>query len=309
MLEAFIVVLGLSLFEIVNSVDNAIVNAHILKTMDRKWRQRFLFIGILTSVFLMRLILPVIIVWIVAPHVSIGEFFKIFLGDSSIAADAIEQHKSLITVFGGMFLVLLYFHWLFMEGKDKLFIHEGLLKDHHSVWFFAVASVILVTVLYFARSDANMMLFAAIGSATFFIVYGFKETAEREEAKLMKGGMSNFSKFLYLEVLDATFSFDGVVGAFAFTTNLLLIVIGLGIGALVLRQFTIMGINKISRYKWLKNGAMTAIGILGSFMILKSFGIELPASLPTLITVSIVGYSFYKSHMHLKSFPADVMDT
>ena len=115
----------------------------------------------------------------------------------------------------------------------------------------------------------------------------------------MKKRMSDVSKFMYLEVLDATFSFDGVVGAFAFTTNLLYIIIGLGIGAIVLRQLTILGINRIAKYRWLKNGAMTAIGFLGAFMLLESFHIELPIYLPTLVTFAVVGYAFYKSHKHL----------
>lgn len=298
-LEALIVIFGLILFEVVNSVDNAIINAHVLRTMSEKWRKRFLFVGVITSVFLVRLIVPVIIVWLVIPHVSFSEIIKVFTGNSSIAAEAIEQQKSLILVFGGVFLVLLYFHWLFMEKKHPLFFHEKLLKEHHDVWFFAFASIVLVLLLYFARASPNMMLFAAIGSAVFFIVYGFKETAERKEASLVRRHLSDASKFLYLEVLDATFSFDGVVGAFAFTTNLLFIIIGLGIGALVVRQLTIMGINRIAKYIWLKNGAMTAIGFLGVFMILESFGMKLPVYLPTLITSVVVLYAFYKSHKHL----------
>lgn len=298
-LEALIVIFGLILFEIINSVDNAIINAHVLRTMSEKWRKMFLYVGILTSVFLVRLILPLVIVWLVVPHISFSELMKVFTGGSTIAADAIEQQKSLILSFGGIFMLLLYFHWLFMERKHPLFVHERLLKEHHDVWFFAFAAIILVVLLYFARDNPNMMLTTSIGSATFFIIYGFKETAERKEARLIKKKTSNVSKFLYLEVLDATFSFDGVVGAFAFTTNLLYIVIGLGIGAIVLRELTILGINRIAKYKWLKNGAMTAIGFLGAFMILESFHIELPIYLPTLVTSGVVGYAFYKSHKHL----------
>ena len=247
--EILIVISGLILFEVVNSVDNAIINAHVLRTMGEKWRKRFLFVGIITSVFLVRLLVPVIIVWLVVPNISLADIADLFTGGSSVAAQAIHQQKGLILVFGGVFLLLLYFHWLFMEKKHPLFYHEKLLKEHHDVWFFAFASITLVLLLYLARADSTMMLFAAIGSATFFIVYGFKETAERKEETLVRAHLSDASKFVYLEVLDATFSFDGVVGAFAFTTNLLYIVIGLGIGALVLRQLTLMGINRISKYR------------------------------------------------------------
>ncbi len=301
-IDILIVIFGLSLFEIVNSVDNAIINAHVLGTMGEKWRRRFLFVGIVTSVFLVRLVLPLMIVLLLVPNISFSEIIRTFTGENTVAVEAIEQQKPVILIFGGMFLLLVYFHWLFMEKKHPLFLQEKLLKEHHDVWFFAFAAILLVLLLYFARTNSNMMLAAAIGSAVFFIVYGFKETAEKAEAKLVRRGLSDASKFLYLEVLDATFSFDGVVGAFAFTTNLLYIFIGLGIGAIVLRQLTIMGISRIAKYRWLKNGAMTAIAFLGVFMVLESFHIGLPVYLPTLVTSAIVGYAFYQSHKHLKSF-------
>ena len=298
--EALIVIFGLILFETVNSVDNAIINAHVLSTMGEKWRKRFLFVGILTSVFLVRFILPIILVWMIAPGISLADIARMYGGDSSLATEAIEAGKPLILSFAGIFLLLLYFHWLFMEKKMHLFYHEKLLKEHHKVWFFAVAAIILVVLMYFARSNPNMMLFTAVGSASFFIVYGFKETAAREEEKLVKGNTSDVSKFVYLEILDATFSFDGVIGAFAITTNLLWITIGLGIGALVVRELTIRGINTVGKYKFLKNGAMTAIGLLGAFMTVESFGLDLPVYVPTLITAAIIVYAFYASHKHLK---------
>jgi hypothetical protein len=105
---------------------------------------------------------------------------------------------------------------------------------------------------------------------------------------------------MYLEVLDASFSFDGVVGAFAFTTSIPLIFIGNGIGALIVRQLTIKGIDQVAKYRWLKNGAMTSIGILGIFIILKSFGVHIPEYLPTITTISFVGFSFFKSRQFLK---------
>jgi hypothetical protein len=192
-------------------------------------------------------------------------------------------------------------HWLFIEKKHPLFL-ERFLKEHHGVWFFALASIILIAIMWFAKSDPNMMLAAAIGSTTFFIVYGFKELAEKQERRMVRAGaVGGLSAFMYLEVLDATFSFDGVVGAFAFTTNLLLIVIGIGIGAIVVRELTIRGIDHVSKYRWLKNGAMTAIGFLGLYMIVESFGIEMPIYVPTLATFTLLGIAFYKSHVFLKN--------
>jgi uncharacterized protein len=295
-------VLGLVVFEVVNSVDNAVVNASVLKTMNMLWRKRFLFIGIITSVFLVRFLLPLVIVWISVPTISVSEIFLAFLGQSQVAAQAISIQKPVILMFGGVFLLYLYFHWVFLEHKDPLYI-EKFLKEKHGAWFFAVAAVLLVAIMYLARFNPLMMLSAAIGSATFFLLYGLRETAKTSEENMVAGtsGLNDLSKFVYLEVLDATFSFDGVVGAFAFTINLLLILIGMGIGAIVVRELTIKGIDIIGKYKYLKNGALTSIGFLGLFMLVESFGIELPSYLPTIITFLLVGFAFYKSRKLLTS--------
>jgi hypothetical protein len=303
LIESIAIVLGLIVFEVVNSIDNAIVNAHVLKTMGVVWRRRFLVIGIVTSVFLVRFLLPVVIVWLSAPSFSLYEILLAFTGESQVAAIAVEAQKSLILTFGAVFLLYLYFHWLFLEKKDPLFI-EKYLKEKHGVWFFSFAAVILVLIMYFARSNAMIMLAAAIGSATFFILYGLKETAEKGEKTLAgTGGLDDFSKFVYLEVLDATFSFDGVIGAFAFTINLLLILIGIGIGAIVVRELTIRGIDQVAKYKYLKNGAMTSIGFLGLFMLAESFGVELPSYVPIIGTLLLVGIAFYKSRLLLSKKP------
>jgi hypothetical protein len=299
--ESVVIVIGLVVFEVVNSVDNAVVNACVLKTMSMLWRKRFLFIGILTSVFLVRFILPLIIVWVSVPTISLPEMFLAFSGQSQVAANAIEMQKPVILVFGGVFLLFLYFHWLFLEKKDPLYV-ERFLKEKHGSWFFAVVAIILLVIMFFARGNPTMMLAAAVGSATFFLLYGLRETAEKSEEKMVTGAgkLGDLSKFVYLEVLDATFSFDGVVGAFAFTINLLLILIGLGIGAIVVRELTIKGIDTVSKYKYLKNGALTSIGFLGIFMIFEAFTISLPAYIPTIITFILVGVAFYKSRQLIK---------
>jgi uncharacterized protein len=302
LVESIAIVIGLVVFEVVNSVDNAVVNATVLKTMSALWRKRFLLIGIITSVFLVRFLLPLLIVWISVPTMSVSDIFLAFSGQSDIAAKAIELQKPIILMFGGVFLLYLYFHWLFLEKKEPLFI-ERYLKEKHGVWFFAFAAISLVVIMYLARASPMVMLAAAIGSATFFILYGLKETAESSESNMMAGssGLSDLSKFVYLEVLDTTFSFDGVVGAFAFTINLLLILVGLGIGAIVVRELTIKGIDTIGKYKYLKNGALTSIGFLGLFMLVESFGIELPSYIPTIVTFIVIGIAFYKSRQIIKS--------
>ncbi len=303
MFTTIIIILGLIVFEVVSSVDNAIVNAHVLKTMSAKWRKMFLFWGIIFAVFLIRGLVPLLVVWMSVPEIGLmGTFHAAFSGSSDFS-QLIEERKGIILLGAGVFMALLYLHWLFLEKKDPYFVPDKLIKPQHGVWFFAAAAIILVSLLYLARSSWHLMLSAAVGNAVFFILYGFREQAAKQEEMLQGGNnnLSNFSKLMYLEVLDASFSFDGVFGAFAFTTSIPLILIGNGIGALVVRQLTIAGIEKVSQYKWLKNGAMTSIGLLGLVMILKSFGVHIPEYLPTVVTIGLVGLTFWASHKLLKN--------
>ena len=140
-----------------------------------------------------------------------------------------------------------------------------------------------------------MALGAVVGSTAFFITHGFKQNAEQQEKELMGGNMSDWSKILYLEVIDATFSIDGVVGAFAFTLSVPLILIGNGIGAFVVRELTLKNIENVKRYIFLKNGAMYSIFFLGIIMVLDSFGVHIPEWVSPVITISVIGYFFYKS--------------
>jgi len=302
MLTVILIILGLVVFEVISSVDNAVINAHVLKTMSPKWRKIFLFWGIITAVFILRGLLPLLIVWLSAPEIGFMGALQSVVRSSPQVGQLIEERKGIIFIGAGVFLLLLYLHWLFIEKKDPYFVPDKLIKPSHGVWFFGFAAVALVALLYFSRSSFYLMLSAAIGNAAFFIVYGFREQAEKQEEALQssKTNLSDFSKLMYLEILDASFSFDGVLGAFAFTTSILLILIGNGIGALVVRQLTIVGIEKVSQYKWLKNGAMTSIGVLGLFMFMKSFGVFIPEYLPTLTTVGLVGLTFWSSQKLLK---------
>ena len=145
---------------------------------------------------------------------------------------------------------------------------------------------------------------AVVGSTAFFITHGFKENAEKAERGLLAGShaRSDLSKIFYLEVIDATFSIDGVVGAFAFTLSVPLILLGNGIGALVVRQVTMHNIERIQKYAYLKNGAMYSILFLGVIMILNSFGFHIPEWFTPIVTAIIIGYFFIKSRSELRKY-------
>jgi hypothetical protein len=214
--------------------------------------------------------------------------------------EAIESSAPILLIGGGVFLVFLFFHWLFLEPKNyglkgERFFHA------QGVWFYAIVSVLLAVIVWFALEKNPYMAFGAvIGSTAFFITHGFKQNAEAEEKKLMDKGRSDLSKILYLEVIDATFSIDGVLGAFAFTLSVPLILLGNGLGAIVLRQLTIGNIDRIKKFAYLKNGAMYSILFLGTIMILDSFGFHIPSWVSPVVTFGSVGYFYYKSTRELK---------
>jgi len=297
-----ITVLGLCLFEVVSSVDNAIINAEVLSTMGARMRKWFLVWGLLIAVFLVRGVLPWAIVWGFNPSLGIiGSFTATFSGDMAVKS-SIEKSAPILLITGGIFLIFLFLHWLFLEDKrfglprtEKFFMERG-------VWFYAVVSVLLLVIAWFALKQNSMMAFGAImGSSLFFITHGFKQSAEKEEKKLKGSVKSDLSKLLFLEIIDATFSFDGVLGAFAFTLSVPLILIGNGLGALVVRQLTVGNIERIKKYIYLKNGAMYSILALGVIMIMHSFGVKIPEYASPLATFIIIGFFFWKSKMHLKS--------
>jgi len=295
-----LVVVGLCLFEIITSIDNAIINAEVLSTMKEKARRWFLIYGILFAVFVVRFTLPWLIVWGSTPSLGpVGALTATFSSDPAVLG-AIESSAPVLLMGGGIFLVFLFFHWLFMEPKNYGLFGEKFFQKQ-SVWFFAVVSILLALIVWFSLQVNTMVAFGAvIGSTAFFIVHGFRQNAEEQERKLHSGNLSDISKILYLEVIDMTFSIDGVVGAFAFTLAVPLILIGNGIGAFVVRELTIRNIDNIKKYKYLKNGAMYSIFVLGAIMIMDGFGFHIPSWLPPITTFAIVGWFFYKSKRAIK---------
>ena len=300
-LPIILTVAGLILFETISSIDNAVINAEVLSTMGQRARKWFLLWGLLIAVFLLRGALPWLIVWVTNPSLGpIGSFTAALSSDPSVV-HAVEASAPILLSGGGIFLIFLFFHWLFLEPKrfglkgEYFFMSQG-------VWFYALVSIILAVVVWFSLQSSPLMAFGAvIGSTAFFITHGFKENAQKSEEQLLdkNSGKSDLSKIFYLEVIDATFSIDGVIGAFAFTLSVPLILLGNGIGAFVVRELTIHNIDRIKRYVYLKNGAMYSILVLGIIMLLDSFGVHIPQWFAPVSTVVIVGYFFLKSRKAL----------
>jgi len=288
-------VTGLVVFETVSSIDNAIINAEVLSTMGVRARKWFLVWGMIFAVFVVRGFLPLFIIWITNPSIGAwGAFTALFSNDPAVAA-SIERSAPFLLVGGGVFLVLLFFRWLFTEKKNYAFWGERVIHEN-GVWFFAVASIFLTVIVWYTIKIEPFMAFAAVlGSTTFFISHGFQEYAEQTEKQLMKEHMSDFSKIVYLEVVDAIFSMDGVFGAFAFTLSVPLILLGNGLGALVVRQLTVGNIHRIKKYAYLKNGAMYSILLLGCIMLTESFGVDVPLWVAPVFTSLLIALFFFKS--------------
>lgn len=294
-LTIVLTVTGLALFETISSIDNAIINAEVLSSMGKKMRQWFLWWGLLIAVLLVRGLLPFLIVWATLPELGpVGAITATFSSDPRVH-EAIEKSAPILLVGGGTFLIFLFFHWLFMEPKNYGLKGEKFFRKQE-VWFYAVVSILLAVIVWFTLHKEPIMAFGAVvGSTAFFITHGFKQSAEEAERNLSKAHLSDLSKLLYLEVIDATFSIDGVLGAFAFTLSVPLILLGNGIGAVVVRQLTVGNVEKIKNYLYLKNGAMYSILFLGSIMLLDSFGVGIPEFLSPIITFAVVGYFFWRS--------------
>jgi hypothetical protein len=293
-------ILGLALFETISSIDNAIINAEVLSGMQKRARRWFLTWGILFAVFIPRGLLPWLIVWLAVPGVGpVGALTATFSSDPLVHA-AVEKSAPMLLMGGGVFLVLLFLHWLFLEPKNFGLSGERFFSEH-GVWFYAVASIFLAALVWFTLQGERMIAFAAVvGSTVFFITAGFKSNAAEQEKRLIGSGLSDLSKLFYLEILDLTFSIDGVLGAFAFTLSVPLILVGNGLGAFIVREITISNIERIKRYRYLKNGAMYSILVLGAIMITDGFGLHIPEWVSPAATFLVVGFFFLRSLMESK---------
>ena len=287
---------GLSLFEIVSSIDNAVINADVLSGMSLKSRKIFLSWGIIFAVFVVRGLLPFLIVYSLNPSLGFLGVVHATLEGNTAVINSIEASAPPLLAAGGTFLIFLFFNWLFIEPKNFGLIGEKFIQ-RRAVWFYAIVSVLLSGIIWYAVHHSPIVAFGAVmGSTAFFVTHGFKQNAEQREREMIKNvRMSDISKLMYLEVIDATFSIDGVLGSFAFTLLVPLILVGNGIGAIVVRQITVSNIENVKKYRYLKNGAMYSIAVLGVIMLLESFGAHIPSYISPVATVAIIAYFFWKS--------------
>ena len=300
-LTIFFICLVLAVLEISLSFDNAIVNANKLKDMTPVWQRRFLTWGILIAVFGMRIVFPLLIVVIAA---DIGPWQAMVLAAARPEEYAAIMHEAHLPIaaYGGTFLMMVGLSFFFDHEKDVHWVRwlESHMQRYATIRGIEVA-VVLMIILAFSRflepAEWQVFFTAAIwGLLTFLLVEvlgGLLDSAQDIRAAGAQGGLG---AFLYLEVLDASFSFDGVIGAFALTNNLFIIAIGLGIGAMYVRSMTIMLVEKgtLTQYRYLEHGAFWAIIALSVIMYLQSL-VHIPEVITGLGGAALIGVSLWSS--------------
>ena len=310
-LQFVFLALVLGIMETSLSLDNAVVNASILKDMSPVWQQRFITWGILIAVFGMRIIFPILIVSVSA-GVNPYEATRIALVDQARYQDIVTGAHIGISGFGGAFLMLVgltfFFdanrehHWLsFIEAPLASFARIPL-----SPYLATVAIVVGLSFMVEGGEQQTFLTAALFGIAAFYGVQKIGDLVGGDEDASGRVVRSGLGAFIYLEFLDASFSFDGVIGAFAITNNIILIALGLGIGAMFVRSMTIALVRggHLAEFRFLEPGAFYAIIGLSVIMLL-SIRIETPEVVTGLIGACIIGLSLYASIRHKKLFPEE----
>jgi hypothetical protein len=321
---AILIVLEVSL-----SFDNAVVNAKLLVRMSPFWQTIFLTVGIAIAVFGMRLVFPLLLVAVTARLGPI-EVINLALeggdGPGSYAAALHHAHPA-IAGFGGMFLGMLFLDWLFEEAREHHWLtwlerplaRIGQLEQLSVV--VSAAALVLAATLLAGEAASTVMISGVLGIVTYLLVNGLGaqfEAAGLEEAtqptqNVGSGGASEMVKatgkaafflFLYLEVLDASFSFDGVVGAFAITQDIIVIAVGLGVGAFWIRSLTVYLVRRgtLDSYVYLEHGAHWAIGAL-SVLLLVTIAYEVPEVITGLIGVAFILAAMISSVIYNRNNP------
>ncbi len=306
------IVFVLSILEVSLSFDNAVVNAAVLKDMDDVWQRRFLTWGMLIAVFGMRIVFPLAIVAIAA---GLGPMAALDLSLNNPAEyeRIVSSAHVGIAGFGGAFLAMVGLSFFFDGEKDVHWIEwiEAKLSVVSNIKAAEIALLLLViygiSLLLPSEDALTFMVSGTLGLVTFIAVEAISTILEmREEALKLQGAVvrSGLGGFLYLNILDASFSFDGVIGAFALSNNMVVIALGLSIGAMFVRSMTIHLVKQgtLAEYRYLEHGAFWAIIALGGIMLFSAV-MHIPETVTGLIGAVLIGLSLWWSIRHNKRNP------
>ncbi len=291
----------LMVLEVSLSFDNAVVNAKILNTMDPVWQHRFLTWGMLIAVFGMRVLFPLVIVALVA-GLGMWDVAQMALYDSETYAHHLESSHVQVAAFGGIFLLMVFLGFIFDEEKEVHWLGdvEAFLSRMGAIESLEIifALILLLISAYFLPSEqqAGALIAGIAGLIVFVLLESINNLMEGSMDMVGTAARTGLASFLYLEVLDASFSFDGVIGAFAITKDVVIIMLGLGIGALFVRSITMSLVNHgvLNEYRYLDHGAHYAIGALATIMFI-SMHTEVPEIITGLIGIVFISAGVWSS--------------
>lgn len=306
------IIFVLSILEVSLSFDNAVVNAAVLKDMDDVWQRRFLTWGMVIAVFGMRIVFPLAIVAIAAGLGPI-DALNLSLNNPAEYERIVNSAHVGIAGFGGAFLAMVGLSFFFDGEKDVhwiTWIEEKLsLVSNIKAAEIALLLLVLYAISGILPADEALtfLVSGVLGLVTFIAVEAISTILEmREEAMKLQGAVvrSGLGGFLYLNILDASFSFDGVIGAFALSNNMVIIALGLSIGAMFVRSMTIHLVKQgtLAEYRYLEHGAFWAIIALGAIMLL-SAKFHIPETATGLIGAVLIGLSLWWSIRHNRRNP------
>ena len=301
----------LAVMEVSLSFDNAVVNASVLKTWDEFWQKLFLGVGIIIAVFGMRLVFPLVIV-AVAADLGMAEVWNLALTDPKAFSGHLTAHHAEVAAFGGMFLLLVFLNFLLDDEKEMHWLGNfeaklGALGKVSSIAVMIALGSLMFSMTLVGEGQKLIVLTAGLWGILVYVGVDMlssllekgEEDGSGELAKAVKTG--GIGGFLYLEVLDASFSFDGVIGAFAITSDVVIIMLGLAIGEMLVRSMTVYLVRQgtLDEFVYLEHGAHYAIGILAVIM-LASMKYHVPELFTGLIGVAFIVASLYSSLQHRK---------
>ena len=307
---AFTIVVLIAI-EIAFSFDNAIINAKILERLSKLWQQLFLTIGMVFAIVGMRFVFPILIVMVTA-NLPWGVVIDDALNHPKVYGEHLAEAHAAISAFGGSFLLVLTFYFLFDKAREILWLHRierPLQRIRGGSWLppILTAAIVVLISLFAGHESGTVLRAGLVGTVAYtaikLLIDGLgKLTGANSSKAAMYTGWSAFVAFMYLQILDASFSFDGVLGAFAITDKVLLIALGLGVGAIWVRSLTVFLVRHgtLGDYKYLEHGAHYAILVLAA-ALLGSIFIEVPDAITGIVGLGVIGASYISSREALRA--------
>lgn len=301
---AFFIAVILIIIEVTFSFENAIINAKVVATLSKFWQQIFLTVGILIAIFGMRIVFPIMIVAVTA-QLPWTQVVTLALEQPGLYAEKLEAAHPTIASFGGMFLTMLGLHFFIRRDKKVHWLQPleaRLSKIGVTPIAYVILGILVLLLVWLLPGNPHpreTILAGMAGIVTYLFIHGIAEYFGKSQSLTEgrnKAGLAGFTAFCYLEIIDASFSFDGVIGAFAITNMVVLIAAGLGVGAIWVRSLTVYMVRKgtLDSYRYLEHGAHYTILVL-AFVLLADLFVNIPEVVAGAAGIALISASIVSS--------------